>query len=133
MKTAWLLLLATTACAPIIRVGQVTLDPEHLLPFTPSPEYSTWWTEVVILHGRTPVTEFGKLEFWRVDYLACPPRSPDGCAAHGLFIGPKDVILSTADVQSECWVKHEFAHVALGRGDDAHGDPLFTRIRQSCN
>lgn len=127
---AVLVMLLAACGAGHMKVGPVDL--ERVLPLDPRPEYSTWWQEVTQLASVTPATDFARVSWWSLDDLHCPAFSPETCVAHGLFIAPKDIILAPRDVANRCWVEHEMVHVILGRGDEAHGHPLFEAIKQSC-
>lgn len=108
------------------------IDTRDVVPMSPPASYRNLWAHVVALADHPPTVAFSSIGWWTLDALQCPPYSPEVCQAHGLFLGPKDVILRTMDADKPCWVMHEMAHVVLGRGDEAHGDPLFAKVRRSC-
>ena len=125
-----LLLLATPSLgAAQYRVGPI--DVRDVVPLTPPPEYARWWAEVVALAGAEPATTFERVEWWTSTTPIRCPTERIGCRVHGLFMAPKDIVLSTSDATSECWVKHEAAHAILGKGDEAHGHRLFEAIWRS--
>lgn len=126
------------ACGPLSAQTTYTtgpLDVRNVMPLTPPPEYARWWAEVAALVDMPPVTPFKRVEWWTTDTpIRCPvEREGIPCRVHGLYLGPKDIVLAIQDVASECWVKHEIAHAVLGRGDEAHDHPIFGRIQRSCS
>lgn len=132
MKTSlWLLcLVAPLAAQRNVRVGPI--DVREVLPLVAPPKFAMWWQEVVTMSHQSPTVTFERVEWWTTEQPLRCPMAGFGCQVHGVFLGPKDVVLTRQDSETECWVKHEMAHVILGRGDEAHGDPLFEAIRQSC-
>lgn len=135
MKTPLLILLLTFTTTPVIaqgfHVGPV--DTRDVLPLTAPPAFAEWWADVVALAHATPAIPFAKVEWWTTQTpIRCPvERLGLTCRVHGIFLGPKDVVLTISDTASECWVKHEMAHAILGRGDEAHDHPIFAAIWHS--
>jgi hypothetical protein len=127
-----LLLLASPVAAQQASTFYGAIDATTLVPFTAPPEYATWWGEVVTLSHRQPAADFAKLEWWTTTVqLRCPVQT-FGCEVYGVFLAPKDIVLRPSDQSDKCWVMHEMAHAILGKGDEAHGDPLFSRVKRSC-